>query len=158
MLPGADMRHHGCFSKGSTAHLRAGLEAPTDRLDRKPPFSFSPGATVKLFHTVPVVLLSAALLAGCDTEAKKQLAVIAHVDTLRVDSLAKVRQDLVNEVMASTQFVTEINTEQTASTEQRRAIISKISRLVARLDSVQNRLASARSRIAQLSREDSALV
>jgi len=133
---------------------------------------------VKLFHTIPVVLLSAVLLAGCDTEAKKQLAVIAHTDTLRVDSLAKVRQDLVNEVMASTQFVTEINTElakaralaskqpteletnteQMASTEQRRAIISKISRLVARLDSVQNRLASARSRIAQLSKDDSALV
>jgi uncharacterized phage infection (PIP) family protein YhgE len=133
---------------------------------------------VKLIHTIPVVLLSAALLTGCDTEAKKQLATIAHTDTLRVDSLAKIRQDLVNEVMASTQFVTEINTElakarslsgkqpaeletnteQLASAEQRRAIVSKISRLVARLDSVQNRLASARSRIAQLSKDDSALV
>jgi len=133
---------------------------------------------VKLIHTIPVVLLSAAILTGCDTEAKKQLAVIAHADTLRVDSLGKVRQDLVNEVMASTQFVTEINTElakarslsgkqpteletnteQLASSEQRRAIVSKISRLVARLDSVQNRLASARSRIAQLSKSDSALV
>jgi len=133
---------------------------------------------VKLFHTIPVVLLSAVIIAGCNTEAKQQLATIAHVDTLRVDSLSKVRKDLLDEVMASTQFVTEINrelakariladkqattletsSEMTATNEQRKAIVAKISHLVARLDSVQGRLASTRSRVQQLTKEDSALV
>jgi uncharacterized phage infection (PIP) family protein YhgE len=133
---------------------------------------------VKLFHAIPVVLLSAGLVAGCNNEAKQQLATIAHVDTLRTDSLTNVRKDLLNEVMASTQFVTQINaelakaralaskqattlettSEMTATNEQRKAIVAKIAHLVARLDSVQNRLASTRSRVQQLTKEDSALV
>jgi uncharacterized phage infection (PIP) family protein YhgE len=123
-------------------------------------------------------MLSAAVLVGCQTETKKQLATISHVDSLRVDSLSAVRKELMSEVMSSTQFVTDINrelakaralnakqpatletsTEMTATNEQRKAIVARITHLVARLDSVQNRLAATRARVAQLSKEDSALV
>jgi len=44
-------------------------------------------------------------------EAKQQLATLAHADSVRVDSLAGVRKDLLDEVMSSTQFVAQINTE-----------------------------------------------
>lgn len=118
------------------------------------------------------------MAAGCNTEAKHQVAVIAHTDSLRVDSLSAVRNELLQEVMTSTQFVADINrelakarvlaakeptklettTEMTATNEQRKAIVSRITHLVARLDSVQSRLASTRARVNKLTKEDSALV
>jgi uncharacterized phage infection (PIP) family protein YhgE len=132
---------------------------------------------VRLIKVVPVAMLSAAVLAGCNTETKQQLATIAHVDSLRVDSLSAVRKELMSEVMSSTQFITDINrelakaraladkqpaletnAEMTATNEQRKAVVARITHLVARLDSVQNRLASTRSRVAQLTKDDSALV
>src|SRR5882724_6732542 len=67
--------------------------------------------TVKLLRAIPVALFSAAIVAGCNTEAKQQLATISHVDSLRTDSLSTVRKDLLEEVMTSTRFVTEINAE-----------------------------------------------
>jgi hypothetical protein len=133
---------------------------------------------VKIFRALPVVLLSAAVVTGCDREVKQQLATITHVDSLRSDSLSKVRKELLEEVMASTQFVTAINrelakarvlaakqdtklettSEMTATNEQRKAIVGRITHLVARLDSVQTRLASTRSRVSKLAKEDSVLV
>jgi hypothetical protein len=85
---------------------------------------------------------------------------------------------LLEEVMTSTQFVNQINTElakakaiaakpapQLESTaemsqvnDQRKAVVVRIAHLVARLDSVQTRLASTRARAAALSKKDSALV
>jgi predicted nucleic acid-binding Zn-ribbon protein len=132
---------------------------------------------VKLVRSIPIVLLSVAV-AACNTEVKQQLATIAHTDSLRVDSLTAVRQELMQELTASTGFVTEINkelakarvlapkpgtsletsTEMTATNEQRKAVVARIAHLVARLDSVQNRLAATRSRVAQLTKQDSALV
>jgi hypothetical protein len=122
-------------------------------------------------------MIATVLVAGCNTEAKQQLATIAHVDSLRVDSLSAVRKELMEEVMSSTQFVTQINSElakaralgkqptqletsaeMTATNEQRKAIVARISHLVARLDSVQNRLATARARVAKLTKDDSILV
>jgi uncharacterized phage infection (PIP) family protein YhgE len=123
-------------------------------------------------------MFSAALLAGCGQEAKQQLATVSHVDSLRVDSLASSRKDLMAEVMASTQFMTEINaelakarslngkkeasletsSEMTAVNEQRKAIVGRISHLVAKLDSVQTRLASARASMKKLTKDDSVLV
>jgi uncharacterized phage infection (PIP) family protein YhgE len=123
-------------------------------------------------------MLSAAVLAGCNTETKQQLATIAHVDSLRVDSLSAVRKELMSEVMSSTQFITDINrelakaralaskqpatletsTEMTATNEQRKAVVARITHLVARLDSVQNRLTATRSRVSQLTKDDSVLV
>ena len=132
---------------------------------------------VRLLKAIPVVMIATVLVAGCNTETKQQLATISHTDSLRVDSLSAVRKELMEEVMSSTQFVTQINSElakaralgkeatqletgaeMTATNEQRKAIVARISHLVARLDSVQNRLASTRSRVAKLTKDDSVLV
>jgi hypothetical protein len=133
---------------------------------------------VRLIHAIPVAVLSVAVLTGCNTETKKQLATIAKTDSLRVDSLSAVRGELMQELTSSTEFVTAINrelakaralsakaptsletTEEAAATnEQRKVIVTRIAHLVARLDSVQNRLASTRSRVAQLTKQDSLLV
>ena len=56
---------------------------------------------------VPCVVL----LAACDTKAKDQLATLAHADSLRTDSLVSIKNDLLNEVMTSTQFVNDMNDE-----------------------------------------------
>ena len=133
---------------------------------------------MRLVRSIPVALVAATIVAGCNTEARQQLATVSHVDSLHVDSLNKVRKDLMDEVMASTQFVTDINhelakaralaskeepkletsNEMTATNEQRKLIVARISHLVARLDSVQGRLATARSHVAQLTKQDSVLV
>jgi hypothetical protein len=133
---------------------------------------------VKFRQSIPVALFSAVALAACNTETKQQLATVSHVDSLRVDSLSTARKDLMAEVMASTQFVTQINaelakarslnakqepaletsSEMTATNEQRKAIVSRINHLVAKLDSVQTRLASTRSRMNKLTKDDSVLV
>jgi len=132
---------------------------------------------VRLIKAIPVVMIATVLVAGCNTETKQQLATISHTDSLRVDSLSAVRKELMEEVMSSTQFVTQINSElakaralgkeatqletgaeMTATNEQRKAIVARISHLVARLDSVQNRLASTRARVAKLTKDDSVLV
>lgn len=133
---------------------------------------------MKLRQTIPAALLSAVVLAGCNQEAKQQLATVSHVDSLRVDSLSSSRKDLMAEVMAGTQFMTEINaelakarslngkqeasletsSEMTAVNEQRKAIVGRISHLVAKLDSVQTRLASARANMKKLTKDDSVLV
>jgi uncharacterized coiled-coil DUF342 family protein len=133
---------------------------------------------VKLSYSIPAILLTAATFAACDNGTKQQLATVAKVDSLRVDSLSTVRKELLEEVMTSTQFVNQINTElakaraiaakpapQLESTaemsqvnDQRKAIVARITHLVARLDSVQNRLASTRKRAQELGQKDSALV
>jgi predicted nucleic acid-binding Zn-ribbon protein len=133
---------------------------------------------VRLVRSIPVALLAATIVAGCNTETKQQLATVSHADSVHVDSLSKVRKDLMDEVMASTQFVTDINrelskarsllskqepqletaNEATATNEQRKMIVARITHLVARLDSVQNRLATARSRVTALTKQDSQLV
>jgi len=124
------------------------------------------------------MLASATMLAACNNEAKQQLAVVSRVDTLRTDSLGSVRKELMDEVMVSTQFVNEINTElgkarslstkgeaqletgaeMTQVNDQRKRVVARISHLVAKLDSVQGRLASTRSRAAKLEKSDSGLV
>jgi uncharacterized coiled-coil DUF342 family protein len=133
---------------------------------------------MSLVRVLPAALLSAVVLTACNTETKQQLATVAHADSVHVDSLSNVRSQLMQEVMASTQFVSEINkelakardlsnkkepaletsAEMTATQEQRKAIVARITHLVARLDSVQNRLASTRSRVTRLTKEDSNLV
>ena len=155
-------RHHGCFRTARKISFPLAQVVPP----------------VRLIKVVPVAMLSAAVLAGCNTETKQQLATIAHVDSLRVDSLSAVRKELMSEVMSSTQFITAINrelakaralaskpsatletsTEMTATNEQRKAVVARISQLVARLDSVQNRLTATRSRVARLTKDYSALV
>jgi predicted nucleic acid-binding Zn-ribbon protein len=123
---------------------------------------------------VPCILL----LAACDTKAKEQLQALAHADSLRTDSLVSIKNDLLNEVMTSTQFANDINGEMAklkshplkldakrssesdvgSIKEERTAIVSRIQELVARLDSSEARVASLRARAARLSAHDSTLV
>ena len=125
-------------------------------------------------------MFSAVALAACNTEAKEQLATLAHTDSVRVDSLAGVRKEVLDEVMSSTQFVAQINTElakarsltskadskletmtvgeRVKTNEDRKVVVARISHLVAKLDSVQTRLASTRARAQKLSQKDSALM
>lgn len=126
---------------------------------------------------VPCFALIAA--AACDTKAKEQLRVLAKADSLRTDSLVAIKNDLLNEVMTSTQFVNDINSQlakmkfaankdlntKTGSEgdlakikEDRTIIVSKIRELVARLDSSENRLTSLRKRANALAKHDSTLV
>jgi hypothetical protein len=133
---------------------------------------------MRLAHSLPIVLASAVAFTACDNGTKQQLATVAKTDSLRVDSLSTVRKELLEEVMTSTQFVNQINTElakarslaskpapQLESTaemsqvnDQRKAIVARITHLVARLDSVQTRLATTRKKAAEMSQKDSALV
>ncbi|HXT14066.1 MAG TPA: hypothetical protein VN706_00455 [Gemmatimonadaceae bacterium] len=119
------------------------------------------------------------LLGACDTQAKQQLRALAHADSMRTDSLVGVKNDLLSEVMTSTQFVNDVNTEMAklkshtpaklsttlssesdiaAIKEERRAVVQRIHELVARLDSSEARVASLRARAAKLSKHDSTLV
>jgi predicted nucleic acid-binding Zn-ribbon protein len=133
---------------------------------------------MKTIRVVPIAILSAAILAACNGEVKQQLATVQHVDSLRVDSLSNIRKDLLEEVMTSTQFVNQLNTElakaralssttpaqlETSTevaqvNEERKRVVAKIAHLVARLDSVQGRVANLRTRVSQLSQKDSGLV
>ena len=66
---------------------------------------------MRISRITPIAFFAAATLAACDNGAKQQLATLSHTDSLRVDSLGNVRKELLEEVMTSTQFVNEINTE-----------------------------------------------
>jgi hypothetical protein len=125
------------------------------------------------------ILPCAVLLAGCDRSAKQQLRELARADSLRTDSLVAIKNDLLNEVMASTQFVNSLNTElaklksqrpsrlsptltgesDIASIKEERAkVAQRIAALVARLDSSEQRVASLRARASKLAKHDSTLI
>ena len=125
---------------------------------------------------VPALIV---LAAACEHGPKQQLTQLAHADSLRTDSLLAIKNDLLNEVMASTQFVNTLNAElakltshtpPTLSThlgsesdlaamkEERAAIVQRLSQVVARLDSSDARIASLRTRAAKLARRDSTLL
>jgi predicted nucleic acid-binding Zn-ribbon protein len=118
-------------------------------------------------------------LVACDTKAKEQLRTLAHTDSVRTDSLVSIKNDLLNEVMTSTQFVNDLNTEMvklksrkpaklsttlsresdmSAIKEERAAVVSRIRELIARLDSSEARVTSLRARAAKLSQHDSTVV
>jgi hypothetical protein len=129
-------------------------------------------------RTVRYLLPAVVLLAACDTKAKEQLRGLAHADSLRTDSLVSFKNDLLNEVMTSTQFVNDLNTEMTklkarkratlstqltsesnvtVMKEERAAVVARIRELVARLDSSEARVASLRTRASKMTRQDSSL-
>ncbi|HEY5062317.1 MAG TPA: hypothetical protein VII52_12325, partial [Gemmatimonadaceae bacterium] len=118
-------------------------------------------------------------VAGCDTKAKEQLRRLAGADSLRTDSIVAIKNDLLSEVMTSTQFVNDVNlemaklkartpaklawnerseTDAASMKAERAAVVSRIGELVARLDSSQVRVNSLRARATRLSRQDSSLV
>jgi len=119
------------------------------------------------------------LLAACDSKSKEQLRTLAHADSVRTDSLVSIKNDLLNEVMTSTQFVNDLNGEMaklkshtraklsttltresdiSAIKEERAAVVQRIRELVARLDSSEARVSSLRRRASTLARHDSTLV
>ena len=119
------------------------------------------------------------LLAACDTQAKEDLRTLAHSDSLRTDSLLSIKNDLLSEVMTSTQFVNDINVEMaklkshkpadltpkvgsesdiTMMKEQRAMALTRLRELVARLDSSESRVAALRSRASKLALHDSTLL
>lgn len=125
-----------------------------------------------------IILPLFALLAACDTKARQELRALAKADSLRADSLVAIKNELLNEVMTSTQFVSDLNSEvakmksrtptklnTTASKEsevvsikeQRAAVQQRIRELVARLDSSERRVASLRERASSLSKRDSTI-
>ena len=63
----------------------------------------------KLGLLIPVAAVS--MLAACDPQAGSKLKALAHADSLRTDSLISIKNDLLNEVMSSTQFVNDLNNE-----------------------------------------------
>lgn len=124
---------------------------------------------------LPVV----ALLVACDSQAKDRARTLAHVDSLRTDSIVAIKNDLLNEVMTSTQFVNDLNAEVakvklrkpaklttkltresdlTAIKDEREAVVARIHELVARLDSSEKRVVSLRARASSLSKHDSTIV
>ncbi|HVA57834.1 MAG: hypothetical protein WBQ26_15805 [Gemmatimonadaceae bacterium] len=124
-----------------------------------------------------LVLLIPALFA-CDTKAKQQLVELAKADSLRQDSLLNVKNQLLNDMLVSTQFVNDINAEiakarsmpkaKTATAlatpaeatkikEDREEVITKIHTLVERLDATDARLRQLRVQAVSLSKHDSTL-
>jgi phage shock protein A len=128
---------------------------------------------MRLTRVVPALVLTAAMLAACKSPREN-----TAIESVGVDSLTAVRQELLDEVIASTTFMNDIHKQlekarvltiasvKTVDTpsdlgqlnEQRKQVLGGITRLVARLDSVQTRLTYARGQVAQLTRKDSALV
>jgi hypothetical protein len=123
------------------------------------------------------MLASSTVLVSCDGKTKTQLATLAHADSIRVDSLAATRAELLSDAMASTQFIADINTElakarslsktparlQTGSEEteanaQRRQVVARISQLVSALDSVQARVKTLSARSQRLAAQDKELL
>jgi len=131
----------------------------------------------KLGLLIPVAAVS--MLAACDPQAGSKLKALAHADSLRTDSLISIKNDLLNEVMSSTQFVNDLNNEiaklkakqnvalatkltsesdMAAIKEERAAVVKRISNLVARLDSSEAHVSALRKRAATLADRDSTLV
>jgi cell division protein FtsB len=131
----------------------------------------------KLGLLIPVAAVS--MLAACDPQASSKLKTLAHADSLRTDSLISIKNDLLNEVMSSTQFVNDLNSEisrlkakqnvalstkltsesdMTAIKEERAAVMKRIQNIVARLDSSEARVALLRKRASTLAMRDSTLV
>lgn len=117
-------------------------------------------------------------LAACQLKDGAQTQLLAKADSLRQDSLATMRSQLLDEVMASTQFVTSLNTELAkvrgldgvrlaggeskesdvaAMREERKATMARVQLVVARLDSMETKLAATRSRAQSLAKHDAKL-
>ena len=125
---------------------------------------------MRINRAVPAMLLGAAMIAACSKSDQGKT-----IDTVAtVDSLALVRQQLVDEIIASTDFVNDVHEQlesarvltlgrpETAEIrpieEQRKDALAGVTRLVARLDSVQTRLTTARNQVATLGKKETALL
>src|SRR3954471_4483490 len=129
---------------------------------------------MKTLRAVPVLVIAA--LAACSNETQKKLDQLAIADSMRGDSLASVRRELIQAVATSAECLSDIDAELAqarflvakptvmATAEipdpnfERNEAVMKVGQVVARLDSVEKRLSGARSTVAQLSKKDSALL
>lgn len=129
---------------------------------------------MKTLRAVPV--LAVAAFAACTTETQKKLDQLSYADSMRVDSLAVLRQELLEAVATSAGFVNDINAELAQArflvakptvaltaeipdpNRERNEAVMKVGQVVARLDSVDKRLATARTSLALMSKKDSALL
>ncbi|HEU4988210.1 MAG: hypothetical protein KGL93_00265 [Gemmatimonadota bacterium] len=126
-----------------------------------------------------LVALLIPMLFACDTKAKQQLVELAKADSLRQDSLLNVKNQLLNDMLVSTQFINDINAEiakarslpkaktQTALAtpaeaakikEDRQDVLNKIHLVVERLNATDARLGRIRAEAASLSKHDSTLM
>ncbi|HUX34083.1 MAG TPA: hypothetical protein VMV51_09425 [Gemmatimonadaceae bacterium] len=127
---------------------------------------------------ISLLLLLIPTLFACDTGAKQQLVALANVDSLRQDSLLNVKNQLLNDVLVSTQFVNDINAEIAKArslpkarnatalaspaegakiTEDRAEVLRNIRMVVQRLDAASARVVRLRREAAALSQHDSTL-
>ena len=125
-----------------------------------------------------LLLLLVPVLFACDTKAKQQMVELAKADSLRQDSLLNVKNQLLNDMLVSTQFINDINAEiakarslpkatrQTALAtpaeaakikEDRQDVLSKIQMVVQRLDATDARLVRLRGESASLAKHDTTL-
>jgi hypothetical protein len=125
------------------------------------------------------LLLLVPALFACDTKAKQQLTELAKADSLRQDSLLNVKNQLLNDMLVSTQFINDVDAEiakarslpkgktraQLATPaeaakikEDRQEVLSKIKLLVDRLNSTDERLREVRRQASLLSQHDSTLM
>lgn len=125
-----------------------------------------------------LMLVLIPMLAACDTTAKQQLVELASADSLRQDSLLNVKNQLLNDMLVSSQFINDINSEiakarglpkaknaalatpaEAATIKQdREDVLQNIRTVVQRLDATSARMASLRREAMSLSRHDSTLM
>jgi hypothetical protein len=125
------------------------------------------------------LLLLVPALFACDTKANQQLTELAKADSLRQDSLLNVKNQLLNDMLVSTQFINDIGAEIAKARslpkgkskavlaspaeaakikEDRQDVLNKIHELVARLNSTDARLREVRAQAVSLSRHDTTLM
>ena len=126
-----------------------------------------------------LLLLMIPMLFACDSKAKQQLVVLANADSLRQDSLLNVKNQLLNDMLVSTQFINDINAEIAKARslpkaknatalatpaeaaqikEDRNDVLSKIRLVVSRLDATDARLAKIRREATSLAQHDTTLM
>lgn len=125
---------------------------------------------MKALRFISLAALATVTVSACSGPSRDELQA---ANASQADSIATLRNDLLDQVMVGTKFVAEINdelakarslpaasrqiqpaAELTDVHEERKAVLRRISQLVGRLESVQSRVAGMR---AQLAQKDSAL-
>jgi septal ring factor EnvC (AmiA/AmiB activator) len=141
----------------------------------------TPGDDAVRTYRSALILAAVAAIAACNGKSSEQVRTEATTDSLHSDSLVAIKNELLNEVMTSTQFLTDINSslakaralqeaeKRTLVTqsggeveldrvrEERKVVLGKINRLVARLDSVESRLEATKTRANSLAKRDASL-
>jgi len=124
---------------------------------------------MRTIRTAPALVLAAAIFVGCDNPHQAK-----PTEAARYDSVALVRQQLLDEVTASAGFLDSINEQLEKAhaltiavaepgdlrrTESdRQEALAGVTRLVSMLDSVQVRLISARNQVKWANKKEAALV